>query len=60
VRNNTEILTIRNVTRTAVAMEQLSKHVSAETNSRNNRTAVFLWGPYRGVLKRTKEIVEVS
>jgi hypothetical protein len=32
---------IRDVTSTAVAMEQLSKQVSAETNTRNNRGAVF-------------------
>jgi hypothetical protein len=29
------------VTRTAVAMERLGKHVSAETNSRNNKRAVI-------------------
>jgi hypothetical protein len=40
-RNNRRIVTIRDVTRTAVAMEQFSKHVSAERNSRNNRTDVF-------------------
>jgi hypothetical protein len=40
-RNNRGIVTIRDVTRTVVAMEQLSKHVSAEMNSRNNRRAVF-------------------
>jgi hypothetical protein len=40
-RNSRGIVTIRDVTRTAVAMEQLSKHVSAEKNSRNNRRAVF-------------------
>jgi hypothetical protein len=42
-RNNTRrgIVTIRNVTRTAVAMKQLSKQVSAETNTRNSRGAVF-------------------
>jgi hypothetical protein len=32
---------IRDVKRTAVAMEQLSKHVSVEMNSRNNRRVVF-------------------
>jgi hypothetical protein len=32
---------IRDVTLTAVAMEQLSKHVSSETNSRSNRKAGF-------------------
>jgi hypothetical protein len=40
-RNSRGIVTIRDVTRTAVAMERLGKHVSAETNSRNNRRAVF-------------------
>jgi hypothetical protein len=40
-RNNRGIVTIRDVTRTAATMEQLSKHISAETNSRNNRRAVF-------------------
>jgi hypothetical protein len=29
------------VTGTAIAMEELSKHVSAETNTRNNRGVVF-------------------
>jgi hypothetical protein len=40
-RNNRGIVTIRDVTRTAVAMEQLSKQVSEEMNTRNNRGAVF-------------------
>jgi hypothetical protein len=40
-RNNRGIDTIRDVTRTDVAMERLAKHVSAETNSRNKRLAVF-------------------
>jgi hypothetical protein len=39
-RNNRGIVKIRDVTHTAVAMEQLSKNVSAETNSRNNIRAV--------------------
>jgi hypothetical protein len=39
--NNRGILTIQDVMRTAAAMEQLGKHVSAETNSCNNRRAVF-------------------
>jgi hypothetical protein len=34
--NNREIVTVRDVTRTAVAMKQSSKHVSAEINMRNN------------------------
>jgi hypothetical protein len=29
------------VTRTAVAVEQLGKHIPAETNARNNRRVVF-------------------
>jgi hypothetical protein len=40
-RNNRGIVTIRDVTRTDVAMEQLSKQVSAETNKCNNSGAVF-------------------
>jgi hypothetical protein len=40
-RNNRGIVTMRDVTRTAVAMEQLSKQVSEEMNTRNNRRAVF-------------------
>jgi hypothetical protein len=40
---------IRNVMRTAVSMERLGKHVSAETNSRINRRAVFsVWSVLRG------------
>jgi hypothetical protein len=41
VRNNRGIVTIQDVTRTAVAMEQLSEHVSTYMNTRNSRTAVF-------------------
>jgi hypothetical protein len=40
-RNNRRNTTIPDVTRTAVAMERLGKHVSEETNSRNNRRTVF-------------------
>jgi hypothetical protein len=40
-RNNRGTVLIRDVTRTAVAMEQLSKHISVEKNSRNNRRSVF-------------------
>jgi hypothetical protein len=40
-RNNGGIVTIRDVTRTAVSMERLGKHISAETNSRNSTRAVF-------------------
>jgi hypothetical protein len=39
-RNNRGIVTMRDVTRTAVAMEQLSKHFSTDTNSLNNKKAV--------------------
>jgi hypothetical protein len=39
--NNRGVVTKRDVTRTAVAMEQLSKHPSAEENTRNNRRTVF-------------------
>jgi hypothetical protein len=49
-RDNRGTVTIRDVTRTAVAMVQLSKHVSTETNSRNNMSC-FLCGPYLGVKK---------
>jgi hypothetical protein len=46
-RNNREI-----VTRTAVAMEQLSKHVSAEKNSVKNKGVVFsVWSMPRGYKK---------
>jgi hypothetical protein len=40
-RNNRGIVTIRDVTSTAVDTERVGKRVSAETNSRNNRRAVF-------------------
>jgi hypothetical protein len=40
-RNNRGVFTIWDLTRTAVAMEQMSKHVSTKTNTRNNRRAVF-------------------
>jgi hypothetical protein len=55
-RNNKGIIAIRDVTRTAIAVEQLSKHVSAETNTRNNRGAFFsvLWYLPRGY-KKDKE-----
>jgi hypothetical protein len=48
-RNNRAVVTKRDVTHTAVAMEQLSKYVSAKTNTRNNRRAVFsAWSVPRG------------
>jgi hypothetical protein len=40
-RNNRRIVTIRDVTNTAVAMERLVKRIFAETNSRNNRRVVI-------------------
>jgi hypothetical protein len=39
--NNRGIITIRDVTRTAVALERLGKHAFAKTNSRNKRRAMF-------------------
>jgi hypothetical protein len=39
--NNGGTVTIRDVVRTAVAMEQLSKHISAEMNLCNKRRAMF-------------------
>jgi hypothetical protein len=54
-RNNRRIVTIRDVTRTAVAVEQLKKHVSAEANIRNNKRAVFsVWSVPR-VYEKDKE-----
>jgi hypothetical protein len=53
--NNRGIVTIRDVTRTAVAVERLGKHVSAETNSRNKRRAVFsVRSVQRGYKKRKR------
>jgi hypothetical protein len=40
-RNNRGIITIRDAMHTAVAMEQLSKHVSVDTNLSNKRRGVF-------------------
>jgi hypothetical protein len=40
-RINGGIVTKQDVTRTAIAMEWLHKHVSIEINTRNNRRAVF-------------------
>jgi hypothetical protein len=39
--NNRGIVTIGDVTRTAVTIEKLSKHVSSATNTRNNKRVVF-------------------
>jgi hypothetical protein len=41
MKNNRGIVTKLDMTRTAVAIEQLSKHVSAEANTRNKRRVVF-------------------
>jgi hypothetical protein len=54
-RNNRGIATIRDVTHTAVAMEQLNKHVSAETKSRNNRRAMFSLRSVPRCYKKYKE-----
>jgi hypothetical protein len=55
--NNRGIVTIRDMTRAAVAMEQLSKHVSAEKNSRNSRIAVFCVRSVPRGYKKDKEDV---
>jgi hypothetical protein len=39
--NNRGVVTIRDVTCTAVVMELLGKHVSAEMNAHNNRGGAF-------------------
>jgi hypothetical protein len=51
-RNNRGTITILDVTRTAVAIERLDKHVAAETNSSNNRRAVFSVRSVPEVIKR--------
>jgi hypothetical protein len=40
-RNNRGNVTLRGVTRTAVTIERLVKHVSADMKSRNNIKALF-------------------
>jgi hypothetical protein len=50
--NNRGTVTIRDVTRKVVARERLGNHVSAETNSRNNRRDVF---PVRSVSRGYKK-----
>jgi hypothetical protein len=54
-------VTIQNVTRTAVAMEQLSKHISAEKNTRDKGTvfSVMLSVP-RGYKKGQKNPLPVN
>jgi hypothetical protein len=39
--NNRGIVTLGDATRTAVATEQLSKYISTEKNSSNNKRTVF-------------------
>jgi hypothetical protein len=51
-RNNEGDVTKRDMTRTTIAMEQLCKYVSTETNTHNNRRAVFsVWSVPRGYKK---------
>jgi hypothetical protein len=60
-RNNRGIVTIRDVTRTAVAKEQLRKHVSVDMNPRNNRRAVFSMLPVpRGYIKDTSPVTRAA
>jgi hypothetical protein len=54
-RNGRGIVTMRDLTRTAVAMEQLSEHVSAETNTPNNTIAVFFLRSVSKGYKKDKE-----
>jgi hypothetical protein len=54
-RNNRGIVTKRDLTRAAVAVEQLSKHIFAETNTRNNRRAVFYVRSAQMGYKKDKE-----
>jgi type III secretory pathway component EscU len=51
---------IRDVMRTAVTMEQVSKHDSEEMNTRNNRRVVFSVRSVPRVCKKTKKIILVS
>jgi hypothetical protein len=53
--NSRGIVTIRDVTCITVAMERLCKHVSTETNSRNNRKAVFSVRSVPRAYKKDKE-----
>lgn len=50
------MFTVRDVTRKAVAMERLGKHVSAATNSRNNRRAMFCVRSVPKDYKKTKKL----
>jgi hypothetical protein len=54
--NNRGIFKKQDVTRTAVAMEQLSKHVSAGTNTSNNRRSVFSVRTVPTGYKKDKEV----
>jgi hypothetical protein len=53
--NNRGIVTKWDVPRTAVAMEQLSKQVSSETNTGNNRKVIFFVWSMPSVYKKDKE-----
>jgi predicted ATPase len=55
-RNNTGIVTIRDVTRTVVAMEHLCNHVSVERNTHNNRRDVFSVQPVPTGYKKDKAV----
>jgi hypothetical protein len=55
--NNRGIVRIQDVKRTAIAMEQLSKYLSAETMHATIEELCFLCGLCPGVIKRTKKIV---
>jgi hypothetical protein len=53
--NNRGGVTIPDVTHIAVIMKRLGKHVSAETNSRNNRRVVFPVRSVPSVYKQNKK-----
>jgi hypothetical protein len=56
VRNNRGIITKCDVTHTAVAMEQLSKHVSTEEITRKNiRNVFFMRSVPRGYEKENED-----
>jgi hypothetical protein len=53
--DNRGIVMILDVTITAVAIEQLSKYVSVESNTRNNKGAVFSLWSVRKVIKNKED-----
>jgi hypothetical protein len=66
-RNNKGIVTVRDVTRAAVAMQQLNMRTTTEEpcflcglRLLNNRKAVFSVQPVSRVIERAKKIVEGS